>query len=188
MQPIKIILPMTTEILDSLKAGDNVLISGSIYTGRDAAHKRLIQLLEEGKPLPIPVKDQVIYYVGPSPAKEGYAVGPAGPTTSYRMDSFTPQLIHRGLRGMIGKGKRSKEVIDAMVKYGAVYFGAVGGAAALISKSILSSEVVAYDDLGTEAIHRFVVKDFPAIVIIDRYGNNLYETGPAAYRKEELVY
>ena len=177
-------LPLTQRDARSLRAGETVLLSGTIYTGRDAAHKRLIQLLDEGKPLPIDVKDQVIYYVGPAPASPGHAVGSAGPTTSYRMDPYAPRLIELGLSGMIGKGKRDQAVIDAMKKYGAVYFGAVGGAAALISRSIKKSEVVCYEDLGSEAIHRFEIENFPVIVLIDSEGNNLYETGPAAFRAE----
>ena len=177
-------LPLTQRDARSLRAGETVLLSGTIYTGRDAAHKRLIQLLDEGKPLPIDVKDQVIYYVGPAPASPGHAVGSAGPTTSYRMDPYAPRLIELGLSGMIGKGKRDQAVIDAMKKYVAVYFGAVGGAAALISRSIKKSEVVCYEDLGSEAIHRFEIENFPVIVLIDSEGNNLYETGPAAFRAE----
>lgn len=165
-----------------LKAGDNVLITGTIYTGRDAAHKRLIQLLEKGKTLPVDLKGQIIYYVGPAPAKPGYAVGSAGPTTSYRMDPYTPQLLELGLKGMIGKGARSAEVIDNMKKHGAVYLGAVGGAAALIAKAIKKAEVVCYEDLGPEAIHKFYVEDFPAIIVIDSEGNNLYETEPAKFK------
>ena len=182
MDPIRITLPLTREKARSLKAGDAVLLSGVIYTGRDAAHKRLIALLDAGEELPIDVKDQVIYYVGPAPASPGHAVGPAGPTTSYRMDPYAPRLIELGLTGMIGKGKRNGEVIDAMKKHGCVYFGATGGAAALASRSIKRSEVVCYEDLGSEAIHRFEIQDFPVIVLIDCEGNNLYETGPAAFR------
>lgn len=181
----KIQLPMTQEEARTLKVGDTVLLSGSIYTGRDAAHKRLIQLLDEGKELPIDVKNQTIYYVGPAPASPGHAVGSAGPTTSYRMDPYAPRLIELGLSGMIGKGKRDQGVIDAMKKYGAVYFGAVGGAAALASRRITKGEVVCYEDLGSEAIHRFEIKDFPVIVLIDSEGNNLYEIGPAAFRAEQ---
>ena len=184
MNEKRIRLPLTRAQARSLRAGETVLLSGTIYTGRDAAHKRLIQLLDEGKPLPIDVKDQVIYYVGPAPASPGHAVGSAGPTTSYRMDPYAPRLIELGLSGMIGKGKRDQAVIDAMKKYGAVYFGAVGGAAALISRSIKKSEVVCYEDLGSEAIHRFEIENFPVIVLIDSEGNNLYETGPAAFRAE----
>lgn len=181
-ETIKIQAPLNDEKVRELKAGDNVLINGIIYTGRDAAHKRLIELINSGKELPFEVKNQIIYYVGPAPAKPGYAVGPAGPTTSYRMDPYTPPLLKLGLKGMIGKGVRSKEVIDAMKTYGAVYFAAVGGAAALISKSIKKAEVVCYEDLGPEAIHRFYVEDFPAIVVIDSLGNNLYESEPKKYK------
>lgn len=179
---IRIKTPVTDEEIRKLKAGDNVLITGVIYTARDAAHKRLIELINRGEKLPIDPKGQIIYYVGPAPAKPGYVVGPAGPTTSYRMDSYTPPLLELGLKGMIGKGLRSKEVINAMKEHGAVYFAAVGGAAALISKSIKKAEVVCYEDLGAEAIHRFYVEDFPAIVVIDSYGNNLYESEPPKYR------
>ncbi|MBQ8953004.1 MAG: Fe-S-containing hydro-lyase [Clostridia bacterium] len=182
MNAKRIHLPLTQEEARALRAGDSVLLTGTIYTGRDAAHKRLIQLLDEGKDLPIDVKDQVIYYVGPAPASPGHAVGSAGPTTSYRMDAYAPRLIELGLTGMIGKGKRNEAVIEAMKRYGAVYFGAVGGAAALIARRIKKSQVVCYEDLGSEAIHRFEIEDFPAIVLIDSEGNNLYETGPAAFR------
>lgn len=181
-ETIKIQAPLNDEKVRELKAGDNVLINGIIYTGRDAAHKRLIELINSGKELPFEVKNQIIYYVGPAPAKPGYAVGPAGPTTSYRMDPYTPPLLKLGLKGMIGKGVRSKEVIDATKTYGAVYFAAVGGAAALISKSIKKAEVVCYEDLGPEAIHKFYVEDFPAIVVIDSLGNNLYESEPKKYK------
>jgi len=181
---IKIKTPLNDDTVLQLKAGDNVLISGYLYTGRDAAHKRLVDLIEEGKELPINVNGQIIYYVGPAPAKPGHACGSAGPTTSYRMDPYAPYLLDLGLKGMIGKGLRSKEVIDSMIKNKAVYFGAVGGAAALISKSIVKSETICYEDLGTEAIHRFLVEDFPAIVIIDAFGNNLYETEPPKYAIE----
>ncbi len=184
MNAKRIKLPLTRERARVLKAGDAVLLTGVVYTARDAAHKRLIRLLDEGKPLPIDVEDQVIYYVGPAPASPGHAVGPAGPTTSYRMDPYTPRLIELGLRGMIGKGLRSQAVIDAMKAHGAVYFGAVGGAAALIARSIRKSEVVCYEDLGSEAIHRFEIEDFPALVLIDSEGGNLYETGPAAFREQ----
>ncbi len=177
-------LPLTQREARTLRAGETVLLSGTIYTGRDAAHKRLIQLLDEGGELPIDVRDQVIYYVGPAPASPGHAVGSAGPTTSYRMDPYAPRLIELGLSGMIGKGKRNQAVIDAMKQYGAVYFGAVGGAAALISRSIKSSEIVCYEDLGSEAIHRFEIENFPVIVLIDSEGGSLYESGPAAFRAE----
>lgn len=173
----KITLPLTDEVIADLHAGDSVLISGSMLTGRDAAHKRLFELLENGQELPVDINGEVIYYVGPAPAKPGHAVGPAGPTSSYRMDKYTPALLDRGLKAMIGKGKRSDEVIEAMVRNGCVYFAAIGGAAALISRSITSSEVLAYEDLGTEAIYRFTVKDFPAIVAIDSKGNSVLAEG-----------
>ncbi len=177
----RISTPLTYEKIKDLKAGDSVLLSGVIYTGRDAAHKRFVDLLEKGEELPIDVKDAVIYYVGPTPAKEGRAIGSAGPTTSYRMDAYTPQLLDRGLKGMIGKGKRSKEVVDSMVKNGAVYFGAIGGAAALIGKCVKKAEIVTYEDLGAEAVRRLEVEDLPIVVVIDSKGNNLYEEGRKAY-------
>ncbi len=179
-------LPLSDKDVQSLHAGDVVYLTGSMLTGRDAAHKRLIQLLDEGKDLPVDIRGQAIYYVGPAPASPGHAVGSAGPTTSYRMDAYTPRLLSLGLNCMIGKGRRSEAVRQAMIRYGAVYLGAVGGAAALIARSILSSEVLAYPDLGTEAIHRFTVKDFPAIVLMDAHGGNLYETGPEQYRQEKV--
>lgn len=176
MDKVKIKLPIeNNRIIEDLKAGDNVLITGYIYTGRDAAHKRLADLIEEGKELPIDLNNKFIYYVGPAPSKPGYACGPAGPTTSYRMDPYTVPLLNEGLKGMIGKGTRSQEVIEGIKKYKAVYIAAVGGAAALISKCIKSKEVICYEDLGTEAIHKFYVVDFPGIVVIDSEGNNLYE-------------
>ena len=168
-----ITLPITDEVIRGLKAGDSVLLTGTILTGRDAAHKRLFELIEAGKELPVDLKGELIYYVGPAPAKPGCAVGPAGPTSSYRMDKYTPALLDLGLKGMIGKGTRSREVIDAMVRNGCVYFAAIGGAAALISKSIKKAEILAYEDLGTEAIYRFEVEDFPAIVVIDSKGGML---------------
>ncbi len=186
MERIRLQLPLDEKTARGLRAGDQVLLSGTIYTGRDAAHKRLVALLEEGKPLPISLKDETIYYVGPAPASPGHAVGSAGPTTSYRMDAYTPRLLQQGLRGMIGKGLRNQEVIRAMAEHGAVYFGAVGGAAALIARSIQSSRVVAYEDLGAEAIHQFTIKDFPVIVLIDSHGGNLYETGPELYKQAAL--
>lgn len=173
--------PLTEEITQTLKAGDYVYITGTIYTARDAAHKRMQEALDAGEPLPIEMKDNVIYYMGPSPAREGRPIGSAGPTTASRMDKYAPKLLDLGLRGMIGKGKRSKEVLDAIVRDKAVYFAAVGGAGALLSKAIQSSEVVAYDDLGTEAIRKLQVKDFPVIVVCDTEGNNLYETAVKAY-------
>ncbi|MBE5769918.1 MAG: Fe-S-containing hydro-lyase [Clostridia bacterium] len=186
MSTIHLQLPLTDEAVQSLRAGDLVTLSGEIYTGRDAAHKRLITLLDEGKPLPIEIAGQTIYYVGPAPASPGHATGSAGPTTSYRMDSYTPRLLQLGLKGMIGKGMRSEAVRAAMQKYGAVYFGAVGGAAALIARSIIRSEVVAYEDLGPEAIHRFTIRNFPVIVLMDAHGGNLYEEGPRLYKQEIL--
>ena len=171
----KITLPITDEDIKSLKAGDSVLLTGTIITGRDAAHKRLFELIEKGGELPVDVKGEVIYYVGPAPAKPGYAVGPAGPTSSYRMDKFTPALLDLGMKGMIGKGARSQEVIDAIVRNGAVYFAAIGGAAALIAKSIKKEEILCYEDLGTEAVRRYTVEDFPCIVDIDSEGNNVYK-------------
>lgn len=178
---ISITTPLTQDKVKNLKAGDSCLISGVIYTARDAAHKRLCELVAEGKELPFDVKDAVIYFVGPTPAKPGQAIGSAGPTTSYRMDAYSPILIAQGQTGMIGKGKRGPEVIEAMKKHGAIYFGAIGGCGALLSKCIKKSEIVAYEDLGAEAIRRLEVEDFPVIVIIDAEGNNLYETGKAAY-------
>lgn len=182
-ETIKICTPITRDELRKLKAGDSVLINGVIHTARDAAHKRLVEMIQKGRELPFDLEGQIIYYAGPAPAKPGYAVGPAGPTTSGRMDPYTVPLLERGLKGMIGKGTRSREVIEAMIKFGAVYFGAVGGAAALIAKSIKKVEMVAFEDLGPEAIHRFYVEDFPAIVIIDSEGNNLYDTEHAKYRR-----
>ena len=181
MATIKITAPLTREKARELKAGDSVLISGVIYTARDAAHKRLCELVAQGTELPIDIKDSVIYFVGPTPAKPGEVIGSAGPTTSYRMDAYSPTMIAQGQTGMIGKGKRNAEVIAAMKEHGAVYFGAIGGAGALLSKCIKKAEVVAYEDLGAEAIRRLEVEDFPVIVIIDSEGNNLYESGKAAY-------
>lgn len=179
----KIMTPLTEDKVTNLNVGDNVLISGTIYTARDAAHARLIDLINNKQELPIDIKNEVIYYVGPTPAKEGQVIGSAGPTTSYRMDSYTPTLLDLGLRGMIGKGARSQAVIQSIIKNKAIYFGAIGGAGALISKSIIKSEVIAYDDLGAEAIRKLEVKDFPLVVIIDSQGNNLYEIGKEEYLK-----
>ncbi|MDD6816821.1 MAG: Fe-S-containing hydro-lyase [Firmicutes bacterium] len=179
----RITTPLTPEKTRDLHCGDNVLISGVIYTGRDAAHKRLVELLHQGKELPLDVKDAIIYYVGPAPAQPGKVIGSAGPTTSYRMDAYAPALLDIGLKGMIGKGKRSPEVIESMKKNGAVYFGAIGGAGALLAKCIKKAEVIAYEDLGAEAIRRLEVEDLPAVVIIDSEGNNLYEQGRADYLK-----
>ena len=162
-----------------------VYISGTIYTARDAAHKRMAQALAEGQKLPLDVRGNVIYYMGPSPAREGRPIGSAGPTTASRMDRYAPDLLDLGLSGMIGKGKRSQQVIDAMVRNGAVYFAAIGGAGALLSKAIVSSEVIAYEDLGTEAIRRLEVRDFPAIVVIDSDGNNLYEIAQKEFNTEK---
>ena len=178
---ISIKTPLTREAARKLRSGDSCLISGVIYTARDAAHKRLCELVAQGKELPLDMKDSILYFVGPTPAKPGETIGSAGPTTSYRMDAYSPILIAQGQTGMIGKGKRIPEVIDAMKKHGAVYFGAIGGCGALLSQCIKKSEVIAYDDLGAEAIRRLEVEDFPVIVIIDSEGNNLYETGRAAY-------
>lgn len=178
----KVMLPLTDETLKDLKAGDDVLLTGVMYVGRDAAHKRMIKALEQGEPLPFDVRGQTIYFMGPSPARPGQPIGSAGPTTSGRMDSYSPRLIAEGLKGMIGKGMRSQEVKDAMKKYKAVYLAAIGGAGALISKSIKKSEVVAYEELGAEAVYRLEVEDFPATVVNDIYGGDLYEEGKAKYR------
>lgn len=178
---IEIKLPMSRETARSLKAGDSVLLSGVIYTARDAAHKRLCELAAQGKELPLDVKDSVIYFVGPTPAKPGEVIGSAGPTTAYRMDAYSPTLIGLGLTGMIGKGKRSDTVVSAMKEHGAVYFGAIGGCGALLSRCIKKAEVIAYEDLGAEAIRRLEVENFPVVVIIDSEGSNLYETGKANY-------
>jgi len=180
---IRLETPLTHEKVAQLKAGDNVLISGVIYTGRDAAHKKMIEALASGEKLPFDMKDQIIYFVGPTPPKPGQVIGSAGPTTSYRMDAYSPKLIAEGLTGMIGKGLRSPEVIEVMEKYGAVYFGAIGGAGALIAKRIVSAEVIAYPELGPEAVRRLVVKDFPVIVLIDHLGNNLYDIGKAQFER-----
>ena len=177
--------PINKETARSLHAGDYVYITGTMNTARDAAHKRMYEILQKGGELPVDWKDQVIYYMGPSPAREGRPIGSAGPTTASRMDKYAPQLLDLGLGAMVGKGKRSQAVIDAIVRNGSVYFAAVGGAGALLSKCITSAEVVAYDDLGTEAIRKLTVENFPAIVVIDSEGNNLYETAIKEYRKVE---
>ena len=177
--------PINKETARSLHAGDYVYITGTMYTARDAAHKRMYEILQKGGELPVDWKDQVIQYMGPSPAREGRPIGSAGPTTASRMDKYAPQLLDLGLGAMVGKGKRSQAVIDAIVRNGSVYFAAVGGAGALLSKCITSAEVVAYDDLGTEAIRKLTVENFPAIVVIDSEGNNLYETAIKEYRKVE---
>lgn len=180
-EPIRIEPPLSDGDIEGLKAGDRVLINGIIYTGRDAAHKRLVDLIERGEELPFDIRGQIIYYVGPTPARPGKPIGSAGPTTSYRMDTFSPKLMEKGLKGMIGKGMRSQEVIDAMKRYKAVYMAAVGGAAALIARRIKKSEIVAYEDLGPEAIRRLEVEDFPAIVVNDTRGNDLYVEGVRRY-------
>lgn len=178
-------VPFNKEQVNELKAGDYVYLTGTLYSARDAAHKRLYDSIIEQKNLPLDLTDNVFYYLGPTPAKEGQVIGSAGPTTSSRMDKYTPLLLSKGLTGMIGKGKRSKEVIDAIVENKAVYFAAVGGAGALLSKCIKESEVIAYDDLGTEAIRKMRVEDFPVIVVIDSEGNNLYETAVEEYVKKK---
>ena len=172
----RINVPVSLEDRKSLKAGDYVYLTGTIYTARDAAHKRMQDAMDAGEPLPIELEGNVIYYMGPSPAREGRPIGSAGPTTASRMDKYTPRLLDLGMGAMIGKGKRSKAVMDAIVRNGAVYFAAVGGAGAILSKCILSSEIVAYEDLGTEAVRRLAIQDFPVVVVMDALGNNLYET------------
>ena len=176
--------PLKQEDIDNLKSGDFVYITGTIYVARDAAHKRMDELLAKGEELPIELKDNVIYYMGPSPAREGRPIGSAGPTTASRMDKYAPKLLDLGLKGMIGKGKRSPQVLDAIVRNKCVYFAAIGGAGALLSKSIEASEIVAYEDLGAEAIRKLEVKDFPVIVVVDKDGNNLYETAIKEFAKE----
>ena len=174
-------MPMSRETARSLKAGDRCLLSGVIYTARDAAHKRLCEAAARGEKLPFDIENATIYFVGPTPAKPGQVIGSAGPTTSYRMDAYSPDLIALGQTGMIGKGKRDAAVVHAMQEYGCVYFGAIGGCGALLSKCIQKAEVVAYPDLGPEAVHRLEIEDFPVVVVIDAQGNNLYEEGPKAY-------
>lgn len=183
--PKRIMLPLKDDILTDLRTGDEVLLTGTMYVGRDAAHKRLVEALDHDKSLPFDLKGQTIYYMGPSPAKPGRALGAAGPTSSYRMDSYSPRLIAEGLKGMIGKGMRSQAVKDAIRKYRAVYLGAIGGAGALISASIKKAEVVAYEDLGAEALRRVEVEDFPVTVVNDIYGGDLYEEGRANYRRDK---
>ena len=178
-----ITLPLTKEVTKNLKAGDNLLFTGTLYVARDAAHKRMIEQLDKGEPLPFDIKGQTIYYMGPTPAPPGRVIGSAGPTTSKRMDVYTPRLIAAGLKGMIGKGVRSPEVKEAMKKYKAVYLAAIGGAGALISKSVIKAEVIAYPDLGPEAVLKIEVKDFPATVINDIYGTDLYITGKKEYTR-----
>lgn len=178
-----ITVPLKDEDIKKLRSGDYLYLSGIIYTARDAAHKRMYEALEQGIELPFDIKDNVIYYMGPSPAREGYPIGSAGPTTSSRMDKYAPALLDLGQKGMIGKGKRSEAVRQAIIRNRAVYFAAVGGAGALLSKSIISSEVIAYEDLGTEAIRKLEIKNFPVIVVIDSQGNNLYETAVEQYKE-----
>jgi fumarate hydratase subunit beta len=182
-KPIELVTPLSTEMISVLRAGDSVVVTGQVYTARDAAHRRLLDLIASGKEIPIPIEGQVIYYVGPSPAPPGRVIGAAGPTTSYRMDPYTPKLLELGLKGMIGKGKRSKEVIDAMVKYKAVYLAAIGGAGALMAQAVKEAQVVAYEDLGPEAIRRLTVHRLPAVVVNDILGNDLYAEGQKAYRQ-----
>lgn len=173
--------PLTYDEIENLKAGDSIFLSGYIYTARDAAHKRLVELIKSGQKLPFDISDEVIYYAGPSPAKLGMPIGSVGPTSSYRMDSYAPYLLDMGLKGMIGKGARSRNVINSIVKNKAVYFGAIGGVAVLISKCVKSAEVIAYRDLGAEAVRKLYVEKFPLIVIVDKYGNNYYEIGQREY-------
>lgn len=177
--------PFVCEEIASLRAGDSVLLTGTIYTGRDAAHKRLCELIRRGEPLPFDVKNQVIYYAGPCPAKPGDTIGSCGPTTSYRMDAYAPVLCDLGLIGMIGKGQRGEAVVSAIQRNGGVYFAATGGAGALIASSVKAAKVIAFEDLGTEAIRELQVENLPLIVAIDAHGGNLYEDGPARYRQEE---
>lgn len=181
MPQIKLVTPLNDETIENLRIGQKVLLNGAIYTGRDAAHKKMVELLDQGKPLPVNLKGQIIYYVGPSPAKPGQIIGSAGPTTAGRMDAYTPRLLALGLKGMIGKGKRTPEVIKAIKQYKSVYFAAVGGAAALISKCIKKCTVIAYPELGPEAIHELYVEDFPVIVVNDTLGGDLYEEGLKIY-------
>ena len=180
---IRITTPFTEEVSRTLKAGDSVLITGKIYSARDAAHKVMTEALARGEKLPIDWHDKMVYYLGPTPAKPGDPIGSAGPTTSGRMDAYTPTMLDQGIKGMIGKGSRSKEVVDSMKKNGVTYFAAVGGAAALIAKSVKAYKVLAYEDLGPEALAELTVEDFPAIVVIDSEGNNFYEIGEKPYRK-----
>ena len=179
----RVVTPLNDLEISELKCGDSILLTGTIYTARDAAHKRLIELIEKGEELPFDLKGETIYYVGPTPPKPGMVIGSAGPTTSYRMDAYAPKLLDLGLKGMIGKGLRNEEVIESIKRNKAIYFGAIGGAAALIGKSIVKSEVIAYEDLGSEATRRLEVKDLPLVVVIDSLGNNLYEIGKENYLK-----
>ena len=183
----RITLPLTRDDTKALRAGDQCLLTGILYTARDAAHKRLCEAPDKGETLPVDLQDITIYFAGPAPAKPGQVIGSAGPTTSYRMDAYSPALIQQGLTAMIGKGRRDASVVEAMKKYGAVYFGATGGCGALIAQRIVKAEVVAYGDLGAEAIHKLYVEDFPVTVIIDAQGHDLYEEGPAAYRRTTSI-
>lgn len=184
-EPIRLTTPLKEEDVKRLRAGDRVFLNGAIYTARDAAHKRLVALLDEGKPLPFDIKGQIIYYVGPAPAKPGQVVGSAGPTTSYRMDQYAPRLMEAGMRGMIGKGNRAKEVVEAGRKHGCVYFAAIGGAGALIARCIKKVDLVAYEDLGPEAVRRMEVEDFEVVVVNDVEGNDLYQMGKKKYAVNE---
>ncbi len=184
-EPIRIETPLNDEDVERLKIGDRVLITGALYTGRDAAHKRLVDLIDRGDEIPFEIKGQIIYYVGPTPARPGKPIGSAGPTSSYRMDPYSPQLMEKGLKGMIGKGMRSQEVVDAMRRFKAVYLAAVGGAAALIARRIKKSEIIAYEDLGPEAIRRLEVEHFPAIVVNDIWGNDLYVEGVKRFERPQ---
>ncbi|MBI5186919.1 MAG: Fe-S-containing hydro-lyase [Nitrospinae bacterium] len=184
-EPVRLTTPLKEEDVKRLRAGDRVLLNGAIYTARDAAHKRLVALLDEGKALPFDIKGQIIYYVGPAPAKPGQVVGSAGPTTSYRMDQYAPRLMEVGMRGMIGKGNRAKEVVEAGCKHGCVYFAAIGGAGALIARCIKKVDLVAYEDLGPEAVRRMEVEDFEVVVVNDVEGNDLYQMGKKLYAVNE---
>ena len=186
-EPIRLTTPLTQDKVRSLHIGDRVLISGTIYAARDAAHKRMVETLDRGEPLPVDLRDQIVYYVGPSPAKPGQAIGSAGPTTSGRMDAYAPTLLDMGQTGMIGKGARGPEVVAAMRRTGAVYFAAIGGAGAAIAACVQSAELVCWEDLGSEAVRRLCVRDMPLTVVIDSRGENLYESGPAAYRESLRV-
>ena len=175
--------PLTDEVINDLKAGDRVLLNGIIYTGRDAAHRRLVELIENGEELPMDIKNQTIYYVGPCPAKPGQVIGSAGPTTSGRMDAYAPLLMEHGLKGMIGKGIRAQQVVDSMIKNNAVYFAAIGGAGALLAEAIKEAEIIAFPDLGAEAIYKLRIENFPVTVVIDNRGNDLYKLGKEKYKK-----
>ncbi len=181
---MKVKLPLEIEDIKNLKIGDTIYLSGIIYTARDAAHKRLVELIEKGEDLPFNINNQTIFYVGPTPAKPGKVIGSAGPTTSYRMDAYAPTLLDNGLKGMIGKGSRSKEVKESIIRNKAIYFGAIGGAGALLSKAIIKSEIIAYEDLGAEAIRKLEVVDFPVVVVNDIYGDDLYEAGQKKWNRE----